>query len=155
LALKNTLEANVTDRKDFGAPRYTTLDQEEAARAVALASKGRDLTHAELQQLNELLKDNSSAAEFARIFDNRLEPDNARAFSGQHESDTHDCGKVGPQRIRDVQDLQRILGRNHATASQDKNFTEKWGPELRKLGTARIPLSKYDQGGPCGYQLLG
>src|SRR5690606_8437866 len=63
LALKNTLEANVTDRKDFGAPRYTTLDQEEAARAVALASKGRDLTHAELQQLNELLKDNSSSAE--------------------------------------------------------------------------------------------
>src|SRR5690606_2334127 len=50
---------------------------------------------------------------------------------------------------------QRNLGLNLATASQDKDFTEKWGPELRKLGTERIPLSKYDQGGPFGYQLLG
>ncbi|MBM7089824.1 hypothetical protein JTP67_15015 [Streptomyces sp. S12] len=155
LALKNSLEANVTDRKDFGAPRYTTLDQEEAARAVALASKGRDLTHAELQQLNELLKDNSSSAEFARIFYNRLGPEKALAFFGQLATDTHDFGKVDPQRLKDVQDLQRNLGLNLATASQDKDFTEKWGPELRKLGTERIPLSKYDQGGPFGYQLLG
>ncbi|MGW6293692.1 hypothetical protein [Streptomyces sp. NPDC055058] len=155
LALKNTLEANVTDRKDFGAPTYTKLDQEEAARAVALASKGRDLTHAELQQLNELLKDNSKSAEFAQIFYNRLGPEKALAFFGQLATDTHEFGKLDPQRLKDVQDLQRNLGLNLATASQDQGFTDKWGPELRKLGTERIPLTKYDQGGPFGYQLLG
>ncbi|MFF2719969.1 hypothetical protein [Streptomyces sp. NPDC058011] len=53
LSLKNALEANVTDRKDFTAPTYTKLDHEEAARAAALAAKGRDLTHTELQALNE------------------------------------------------------------------------------------------------------
>lgn len=155
LALKNSLEANVTDRKDFGAPRYTTLDQEEAARAVALASKGPDLTHAQLQQLNELLKDNSKSAEFAQVFYNRLGPEKALAFFGQLATDTHDFGKVDPQRLKDVQDLQKNLGLNLATASQDPGFTDRWGPELRKLGTERIPLSKYDQGGPFGYQLLG
>ncbi|MBD9732780.1 hypothetical protein IGX29_13370 [Streptomyces sp. H28] len=155
LALKNALEANVTDRKDFSAPTYTKLDQEEAARAVALASKGRDLTHAELQQLNELLKDNSKSAEFAQIFYNRLGPEKALAFFGQLATDTHEFGKVDPQRLKDVQDLQRNLGLNLATASQDQGFTDKWGPELRKLGTERVPLSKYEQGGPFGYQLLG
>ncbi|MEU3948281.1 hypothetical protein [Streptomyces sp. NPDC029526] len=155
VSLKNTLEANVTDRKDFGAPRYTTLDQEEAARAVALASKGRDLTHAQLQQLNELLADNSKSAEFAQLFYNRLGPEKALAFFGQLATDTHDFGEVDPQRLKDVQDLQKNLGLNLATASHDKDFTDKWGPELRRLGTERISLDQYHHGRPFGYQLLG
>ncbi|MEU4149456.1 hypothetical protein [Streptomyces sp. NPDC026659] len=155
LALKNSLQANVTDRKDFSAPTYTKLDQEEAARAVALAAKGRDLTHAELQQLNELLKDNSSSAEFAKDFYGKLGPEKSLAFFGQLSTDTYEYGKVDPERLKDVQELQRNLGLNLATASHDKEFTDKWGPELRKLGTERIPLAKHDYGGPFGYQLLG
>ncbi len=55
-----------------------------------------------------------------------------------------------------MQELQRNLGLNLATASNDKAFSAEWGPELRKLGTQQIPLSKYDNsGGPYGYQLLG
>ncbi|MGC4997557.1 hypothetical protein [Streptomyces sp. DT195] len=155
LALKNALEANVTDRKDFSAPTYTKLDQEEAARAAALASKGRDLTHAELQQLNELLKDNSSSVEFSKDFYGKLGPEKSLAFFGQLALDTHEYGKVDPERLKDVQELQKNLGLNLATASHDKEFTDKWGPELRKLGTERIPLAKHDYGGPFGYQLLG
>jgi hypothetical protein len=155
LALKNALEANVTDRKDFGAPKYTTLDQEEAARAAALAAKGSDLTHAELLQLNELLKDNGTSEEFAKDFYGKLGPEKALAFFGQLSTDTYEYGKVDPERLKDVQALQKNLGLNLATASHDKDFTDKWGPELRKLGTERIPLSKYDYGGPFGYQLLG
>ncbi|MER8032953.1 hypothetical protein ABTZ78_28775 [Streptomyces bauhiniae] len=155
VALKNALEANVTDRKDFSAPTYTKLDQEEAARAAALAAKGRDLTHAQLQQLNELLKDNSSSKEFAKDFYNRLGPEKSLAFFGQLSTDTYDYGKVDPERLKDVQELQKNLGLNLATASHDKEFTDKWGPELRKLGTERIPLAKHDYGGPFGYQLLG
>ncbi|MGW3461615.1 hypothetical protein ACWDE9_19350, partial [Streptomyces olivaceoviridis] len=155
LALKNTLEANVTDRKDFGAPTYTKLDQEEAARAAALAAKGRDITHAELQQLNELLKDNSSSVEFSKDFYEKLGPEKSLAFFGQLSTDTYEYDKVDPERLKDVQELQKNLGLNLATASHDKQFTDKWGPELRKLGTERIPLAKNDYGGPFGYQLLG
>ncbi|MGV9994714.1 hypothetical protein [Streptomyces sp. NPDC003374] len=155
LALKNTLEADVTDRKDFNAPKYTKLDQEEAARAAALAAKGRDLTHTELQQLNELLRDNSSSAEFAKDFYGKLGPEKSLAFFGQLSTDTYEYGKVDAQRLKDVQELQRNLGLNLATASHDKDFTDTWGPQLRKLGTERIPLAKNDYGGPFGYQLLG
>jgi hypothetical protein len=155
VALKNTLEANVTDRKDFSAPTYTKLDQEEAARAAALAAKGRDITHTELQQLNELLKDNSSSVDFSKSFYEKLGPEKSLAFFGQLSTDTYEYGKVDKERLKDVQELQKNLGLNLATASHDKEFTDKWGPELRKLGTERIPLAKHDYGGPFGYQLLG
>ncbi|SFN17173.1 hypothetical protein SAMN04487980_1012243 [Streptomyces sp. cf124] len=155
VALKNALQANVTDRKDFSAPTYTKLDQEEAARAAALAGKGKDLTHSELQQLNELLKDNSKSLEFSKGFYEKLGPEKSLAFFGQLSADTYELGKVDSQRLKDVQQLQENLGLNLATASHDKEFTDKWGPELRKLGTERIPLFKHDYGGSFGYQLLG
>ncbi|MFG2931170.1 hypothetical protein [Streptomyces achromogenes] len=155
VALKNSLETNVTDRKDFNAPTYTKLDQEEAARAVALAAKGRDITHAELQQLNDLLRGNSSSVEFSKGFYEKLGPEKSLAFFGQLSTDTYEYGKADPERLKDVQELQKNLGLNLAAASHDKEFTDKWGPELRKLGTERIPLAKHDYGGPFGYQLLG
>lgn len=155
VSLKNSLEANVTGRKDFAAPKYTKMDQEEAARAARLAAKGRDLTHKELQALNELLKDNSGSEEFSKGFYEKLKPEGALAFFGQLSTDTYEGGKLDKERLKDVQDLQRNLGLNLANASQNKEFTADWGPTLRKLGTERIPLTKYDSGGPFGYQLLG
>ncbi|MFE5262678.1 hypothetical protein [Streptomyces coelicoflavus] len=155
VSLNNTLAANATGRKDFGAPKYTKLDQEEADRAAALAAKGRDISHEDLEKLNELLKDNSSSAEFSTHFYNKLGPEKSLAFFGQLATDTYDYSKVDPERLKDVQELQKNLGLNLATASHDNAFTDKWGPELRKLGTEHIPLSKHDAGGPFGYQLLG
>lgn len=156
VTFKNSLEANVTDRKDFSAPKYTKFDQEEADRAAALAAKGRDLTHTELQSLNELLRDNGTSPEFAKNFYEKLGPEKSLAFFGQLATDTHDYAKVDKTRLADVQELQRNLGLNLATASHDKAFSAEWGPELRKLGTQQIPLSKYDNsGGAYGYQLLG
>ncbi len=155
VTFKNSLEANVTERKDFSAPKYTKFDQEEAARAVALAAKGRDLTHAQLQALNELLRDNGKSVEFAKNFYEKLGPEKALTFFGQLATDTHDITKVDKERLADVQALQRNLGLNLATASHDKAFTAEWGPELRKMGTERFPLAKNDYGGPFGYQLLG
>ncbi|MFC8704326.1 hypothetical protein ACFUIV_19335 [Streptomyces anulatus] len=155
VTFKNSLEANVTDRKDFSAPKYTKFDQEEADRAAGLAAKGRDLTHTELQSLNELLRDNGKSPEFAKNFYEKLGPEKSLAFFGQLATDTHDYAKVDKTRLADVQELQRNLGLNLATASHDKAFSAEWGPELRKLGTERIPLAKNDYGGPFGYQLLG
>nr|WTB31566.1 hypothetical protein OG781_20595 [Streptomyces sp. NBC_00830] len=155
VAFKNALEANVTEGRDFSAPKYMNLDQEEAARAAALAAKGRDITHTELQALNELLHDNSKSLEFSKNFYEKLGPEKSLAFFGQLSTDTYEYGKVDKERLKDVQALQKNLGLNLATASQDKNFTAEWSPELRKLGTERIPLAKHDSGGPFGYQLLG
>ncbi|MFD4114337.1 hypothetical protein ACFWSJ_12865 [Streptomyces niveus] len=155
VAFKNALEANVTDRKDFSGPTYTKLDQEEGARAAALAGKGRDLTHTELQALNELLADNSKSAEFSKNFYEKLGPEKSLAFFGQLGTDTSTYGKVDSERLKDVQELQRNLGLNLATASHDPKFTAEWGPELRQLGTERVPLYKGDSNGAYGYQLLG
>ncbi|MEU9359899.1 hypothetical protein AB0D35_17560 [Streptomyces sp. NPDC048301] len=155
VSFKNSLEANVTDRKDFSAPKYTKMDQEEAARAAALAGKGRELTHKELQALNELLADNSKSVEFSKNFYESLGPEKSLAFFGQLSTDTYEGFDVDEQRLKDVQALQKNLGLNLATASHDKAFTAEWGPELRKIGTEQIPLAKHDYNGPYGYQLLG
>ncbi|MCV2460000.1 hypothetical protein OEB94_12040 [Streptomyces sp. ICN988] len=155
VSLNNTLSANATGRKDFGTPKYTKLDQEEADRAAALAAQGRDISHKDLEKLNELLEDNNSSVEFSTRFYEELGPEKSLAFFGQLATDTYDYSKVDEERLKDVQELQKNLGLNLATASHDKAFTDKWGPELRKLGTEHIALSKYDTGGPFGYQLLG
>ncbi|MFJ9635795.1 hypothetical protein [Streptomyces sp. NPDC101178] len=156
VSLKNALEANVTDRKDFSAPTYTKLDQEEAARAAVLAARGRDLTHTELQSLNELLRDNSTSVEFSKNFYEKLGPERSLSFFGQLATDTHRGLKADKERLKDVQALQKNLGLTLATASHDKAFSAEWGPGLRKLGTQQIPLSRYAApGDPYGYQLLG
>ncbi|WP_405928633.1 hypothetical protein OG554_14450 [Streptomyces griseus] len=155
VAFKNALEANVSEGKDFSSPKYKNLDQEEAARAADLARKGRDLTHAQLQALNELLRDNANSTEFATGFYEKLGPEKALTFFGQLAMDTHKGVNLDEERLKDVQVLQKNLGLNLATASQDKAFTAEWGPELRKMGTERFPLARNDYGGPFGYQLLG
>ncbi|MEU2115042.1 hypothetical protein ABZ567_05170 [Streptomyces sp. NPDC016459] len=157
VSCSNALKANITgDKHNFSAPRYTSLDAEEAQRAVDLAKKGRDISHEELERLNELLKDNSGSKEFSRTFYDGMGPKGALEFFGQLSTDTYDYSKVDKQRLADVQDLQRNLGMNLATATQGGDaWTDKWSTEMRKLGTERIPLVKYDNNPAFGYQLLG
>ncbi|MFF3289806.1 hypothetical protein [Streptomyces sp. NPDC003023] len=156
-SLKRALAANVKDAHNFTAPKYKSLDAEEAARAAALAGKGSDLTHTELQALNDLLHDNAKSPEFAKNFYEKLGPEKSLAFFGQLSTDTYHYGKLDKERLKDVQALQKNLGLTLATASHDSKFTAEWGPELRKLGTERISLSRQDPPGtgPFGYQLLG
>ncbi|MEV6654124.1 hypothetical protein [Streptomyces sp. NPDC051219] len=153
------LRANITDDANhFSAPKYDSLDAEEAQRAVYLASKGRDLTHSELQQLNELLRDNHNSPIFSKTFYEKLGPEKTLAFFGQLSTDTYDYSKVDKERLKDVQELQKNLGLNLATATdpdQQPHLSDKWAQDMRKLGTERIPLAKHDHSGPFGYQLLG
>ncbi|MFF3607244.1 hypothetical protein [Streptomyces sp. NPDC002463] len=153
----NALKADITaDQHNFSAPKYTSLDAEEAQRAVDLAKKGREISHEELTRLNELLQDNSGSKEFARTFYNGMGPRGALEFFGQLSTDTYDYAKVDKQRLADVQELQKNLGLNLATATQGGDaWTEKWSADMRKLGTERIPLVKYDNNPAYGYQLLG
>ncbi|MFE2597941.1 hypothetical protein ACFXCZ_15830 [Streptomyces sp. NPDC059396] len=160
VATANALKANITtDQHNFSAPRYDSLDAEEAQRAIDLANKGRDLTHAELQQLNELLSDNHSSRDFSRRFYDGLGPEGALEFFGQLSTDTYDYSELDEERLRDVQALQRNLGLNLATATSPTGandaWTDRWSEEMRRLGTERIPVVRNDMNPPYGYQLLG
>ncbi|WP_405853851.1 hypothetical protein OG361_15190 [Streptomyces sp. NBC_00090] len=157
VACSNALKANITgDKNNFSGPKYTSLDAEEAQRAVDLAKKGRDISHEELMRLNELLKDNSGSKEFSRNFYDGLGPKGSLEFFGQLSTDTYDYSKVDKERLADVRELQKNLGLNLATATQGGDaWTDKWSTDMRKLGTERIPLVKYDNNPAFGYQLLG
>ena len=154
------LRANITkDPHNFSAPKYDSLDAEKAQRAADLASKGTDLTRTELQQLNELLRDNHRSPVFATAFYRELGPEKSLIFFGQLASDPYtDPTNVDKQRLKAVQELQRNLGLNLATATDPDNkphLSDKWQSEIRRLGTQRLMLNPYDQSGPYGYQLLG
>lgn len=160
VACANALRADITgDHHNFSAPKYGSLDAEEAARAAELARKGRNLTHAELEQLNELLADNQKVGEFSRTFYDRLGSKGALEFYGDLASDTGGQGsdERDKERLADVQALQRNLGLNLANATRgDEGWAKEWSAEMRKLGTERLPLpSRPDGTGPYGYQLLG
>ncbi|WP_406512163.1 hypothetical protein OG851_16180 [Streptomyces sp. NBC_00161] len=157
-SLARLLAANVTDGHDFSGPKYAGLDAEQAGHAADLAKKGRDLTHAELVELNELLADNAKVPEFSKDFYETLGPKGALQFFGYMSTDTYDYSKLDEQRLKDVQELQKNLGLNLATATHSKSephLPDSFAQDLRKLGTQHIPLAKYDQHPPYGYQLLG
>ncbi|MFC9298764.1 hypothetical protein ACFTWH_22735 [Streptomyces sp. NPDC057011] len=157
-SLARMLGANVTDAHDFSGPKYGSLDAEQAGRAADLAKKGRELGHDELVELNELLADNAKVPEFSKNFYETLGPKGALEFFGYMSTDTYDYSKLDEQRLKDVQELQKNLGLNLATATNSKSephLPDSYAQELRKLGTQHIPLAKYDQNPPYGYQLLG
>ncbi|MGE7385363.1 hypothetical protein ACQKM2_07755 [Streptomyces sp. NPDC004126] len=157
-SLARLLGANVADDHDFTAPRYAGLTAEQAGRATDLARKGRDLSHAELGELNELLADNATKPEFATGFYGNLGPKGALQFFGQMSTDTHPYGRLDEQRLADVRELQKNLGLNLATATRsttEPHLPDGYAQELRRLGTQQIPLGRYEQNPPFGYQLLG
>ncbi|MFI8320757.1 hypothetical protein [Streptomyces sp. NPDC085529] len=160
VACANALRANITgDTHQFSAPKYASLDAEEVDRAVGLAEKGRKLTHAELEQLNELLADNRKVGWFSRTFYDRLGGEGALRFFGELAADTGGQGSEerDKERLADVQALQKNLGLNLANATRgDEGWAKEWSAEMRRLGTERVPLpSRPDGTGPYGYQLLG
>ncbi|MFJ1868866.1 hypothetical protein ACIOD1_30200 [Streptomyces sp. NPDC088097] len=157
-SLARLLNANLSEDHNFSGPKYSSLTAEQAGHAVDLAKKGRDLSHAELAELNELLADNAKAPEFSTKFYEGMGPKGALEFFGYMSTDTHEWGKVDEQRLKDVQELQKNLGLNLATATNSKtepHLPDSYAQELRKLGAQHIPLAKYDQNPPYGYQLLG
>ncbi|MFE4916615.1 hypothetical protein ACFRCX_34520 [Streptomyces sp. NPDC056652] len=161
VATANALRANITgDQHNFSAPKYKSLDAEEAQRALDLAKKGTDLTHTELLRLNELLKDNHSSREFSRTFYDGLGgPKKSLEFFGKLAGDTYEGTRQDKERLKDIQSLQKNLGLNLATATdpagKNDTWSKTWSDEMRKLGAERVPVTKYDMNPPYGYQLLG
>ncbi|MFH7599546.1 hypothetical protein WDV06_31260 [Streptomyces racemochromogenes] len=157
-SLARLLNANLADDHDFSAPKYAGLTAEQAGRATDLARRGRNLSHAELAELNELLADNAKVPAFSTAFYGTLGPEGALRFFGTMATDTYAYGKLDEQRLEDVRELQRNLGFNLATATRstaEPHLPDSYAAELRRLGTQPIPLARHDQNPPYGYQLLG
>ncbi|MFI8964740.1 hypothetical protein ACIGO8_21800 [Streptomyces sp. NPDC053493] len=156
-SLARTLRANVGEGRDFRAPAYGSLKAEQADHAAALARKGRKLTHDELTELNDLLADHAKDPVFTTAFYDKLGAKGSLEFFGTMATDTEDWGRTDPQRLRDVQDLQRNLGLSLATATDPdhaRHLPPSFAQDLRRLGTERIPLYPGDTHAPFGYQLL-
>ncbi|MFJ9574920.1 hypothetical protein ACIRQF_00850 [Streptomyces sp. NPDC101191] len=169
-SLRLALAANVGDPHDFTAPTYTSLDAEEAQRAYELALKGangRPLTHAELQQLNQLLAANQKSVEFTTSFYEKLGPKGTLDLFAQMSTDTYTTAGPKEEQLKDVQDLQRNLGLTLATATDPDsrilvpggngvpvNPLGDWSAEFRRLGTQKLPLFPGDTMGVYGYQAL-
>ncbi|HCA88206.1 MAG TPA: hypothetical protein DEQ61_23710 [Streptomyces sp.] len=159
-SMNRALRANISgDSHNFSAAKYESLDAEKADRAAGYMAKGSDLTHTQLQQFIELIKDNRKSPAFATAFYEKVGPEKAIAFFGQLSRDTYDYDKPNKERLKDVQQVQEYMGLNLATATDPDNkphLSDAWRENLQKLGTERIPLSRFDNtGGPYGYQLLG
>ncbi|GAA3759920.1 hypothetical protein [Streptomyces tremellae] len=164
LSASNALKADATrDKHQFSAPVYSSLDAEQAHRAAELARRGADLSHTQLQQLNELLRDNNTSREFSRDFYSNLGPKESLVFYGQLAASPYGPGTdLDTTRLKDVQALQKNLGMTLATATQpqgkDDDWASKWSARMRQLGTQQLPLTKNSMnpsGAPYGYQLLG
>ncbi|MBH5336570.1 hypothetical protein IHE55_18025 [Streptomyces pactum] len=154
-SFKLALEANAKDAHDFTAPAYSSLDQEEAARASRLLARGADISNTDLTQLNELLLDNNHRPTFSLAFYDRLGPEKVLTFYGQLAAESSRHGQYDKKFLKGVQSLQRGLGLNLATASRDSRFSEEWGPALRKLGGERIAVANDGTTPPYGYQIFG
>ncbi|MER7759286.1 hypothetical protein [Streptomyces sp. NPDC097619] len=158
-SLARALRADATDQPHgFSPARFGSLDAEEAHQALLLARKGPALTTAELAALDELLADNHASPEFTTRFYEGLGPRGALEFYGRMARDAYSYGEPDPARLDAARDLQRYLGLSLATATDPDHRVHlgaEYAAELRRLGTERIPLGRYDPSPPYGYQLLG
>ncbi|MFG2030372.1 hypothetical protein [Streptomyces sp. NPDC048825] len=150
-------KAHGKDPANFGHKNYDSLDDAQSERAVELAKRGPEMTGKEFAELNQLMKYNAKDSDFSTAFYQGLGgPKQALEFFGQMSIDSVYVDEKGRQAM--TQELQRNLGTALASATDPDNKTHlqaSWTKEFRKLGTERIPMMKYDQNPPYGYQLLG
>ncbi|GAA3835388.1 hypothetical protein ACFS5L_36525 [Streptomyces phyllanthi] len=151
-------KAHGKDPVNFGHKNYDSLDDAQSERAVEIAKRGPEMTDKEFAELNRLMKYNAKDSDFSTAFYQGLGgPKQALEFFG-HMSIDNVYGDGDKARQTMTQELQRNLGTALASATDPDNRTHlpaSWTDEFRKLGTERIPMVKYDQNPPYGYQLLG
>lgn len=165
-ACANALKANITgDKHNFSAPRYMSLDAEEAARAVELARKvtgeGGTARNVEaLKQLEELMNDNAKDPEFSAAFYRGIGPEGALDFYAKMSLDSTGLGPAGQDRVRMVHSIQDDMGSMLGLATSKStpgHLDAAWTTALMRAGHKEIDVSNVAGLNTkiYGYQALG
>ncbi|WP_438293612.1 DUF6571 family protein [Streptomyces sp. HUAS TT7] len=164
-SLRLALTANVPHEHDFSAPRFASLDDEEAARAVDLAKRvtgegGTARNVEELKQLQTLLDANAQDPEFSTSFYRRLGPQGTLDFYTRLSLDATGLGAAGLDRAAMVRHVQDDLGPMLGLATNPHTAGHLGGPwttDLMRAGRRPIDVSGFAGAGAkvYGYQALG
>ncbi|WP_051857890.1 DUF6571 family protein [Streptomyces cellulosae] len=148
------------DRNNAGHSSYESLNDAQAERAVELALKGDQMSDAELQEFNRLMRFNGQEkdGEFATQFYQGLGgPEKTLEFYAEMSINGTgpDASKV---RLDGMKDLQRNMGLALANATDPDtkhHLPSSWGDQFRRLGTQQIGWEQGQWNKPYGYQVLG
>jgi hypothetical protein len=166
-SLKRALAANVKDAHNFTAPRYKSIDAEQADRAAELMKKvtgdgGTARNVVALRELEDLLDDNRSDPEFSASFYRKL---GAEGTLEAYANMSLNATSLGPSpeaqdRVRIVRNIQNDMGAILGLATQTStpnHLDATWTTQLMKAGRKELDVSGSAAPGTkvYGYQALG
>ncbi|MGW2866109.1 DUF6571 family protein [Streptomyces sp. NPDC001205] len=164
-SLRLALLANVPHAHDFTAPRYASLDDEEAARAVDLAQRvtgegGTARNVEELARLRALLDAHAHDPGFSTAFYRRLGAQGTLEFYTRLSLDATALGPAGLDRAALVHHIQDDLGPMLGLATDPHtpgHLGGSWTTDLMRAGRRPIDVSGFAGAGArvYGYQALG
>ncbi|GGZ11032.1 hypothetical protein CP967_05640 [Streptomyces nitrosporeus] len=164
-SLKRALLANVREDKDFGAPKFSSLDAEQVDRAAGLLKKvtgeGGTARNVEaLRALEEIIDDNRDDPEFATGFYRRLGAEGTLDAYTRMSLDATSLGPQGQDRVAMVRNLQNDMGAMLGLATQPSSpnhLDATWTTQLLRAGRKEIDVSGFAGVSTkvYGYQALG
>ncbi|MCB5181784.1 hypothetical protein [Streptomyces antimicrobicus] len=163
-SLARALRANVTDDHDFGGPKYTSLDAEQADRAAELMKKltkdpgGVARNPEALRELEDLLDDNRNDPEFSTDFYRKLGPEATLESYAKLSIDASSLGEAGKDRLAMVGNIQNDMGAMLGLATQKStphHLDAAWTTELMKAGRKEMQVTGDMTSRIYGYQALG
>lgn len=161
-SLVRALQANVTDDNNFIAPKYGTLDAEQADRVAALmkqvTGEGGTARHPEaLRELEDLLDDNREDPEFATGFYRTVGAEGTLEMYATMSLDATSLGVAGKDRALMVANIQSDMGAMLGLATHKdvpNHLDAAWTTQLMRAGRKEMQVT----GGVTtiyGYQALG
>ncbi|MCX5607710.1 hypothetical protein OHB39_08990 [Streptomyces sp. NBC_00047] len=163
-SLARALRANVSDDHNFTAPKYTTLDGEQADRAAELMKKlskeqgGVARNPEALRELEDLLDDNRNDADFSTDFYRKLGPEGTLEAYAKLSIDASSLGEAGKDRLAMVGNIQNDMGAmlGLATQKSSPNYLDAaWTTDLMKAGRKEMQVTGDLTSKIYGYQALG
>ena len=164
-SLNRALLANVEDGKDFAAPVYESLDEEQVARAADLTRQvtgegGTARNVDALRKLEDIIDDNRDDPEFATGFYRKLGAEGSLEAYTKMSLDATALGPAGQDRVNMVRNMQSDMGAMLGLAthtSTPNHLDATWTTELMKAGRKEVDVSGFAGSGTkvYGYQALG
>ncbi|MEW2417757.1 DUF6571 family protein [Streptomyces sp. NPDC046866] len=161
-SLVRVLQADAA-RHDFGPPRYTSLDAEQADRAAELMRKitavgggGTAQNREALRELEDLLDDNRDDPEFATAFCRRVGPEGVLGAYATMSLDSSALGRAGLDRTLMVGRIQDDLGAILGLATHEdvpNHLDAAWTTALMRAGRKELDVGLAQP--VYGYQALG